>query len=334
MVESKSVTIRHPGRIHLVVFARRDAENFIATGPDRGVAAGAAVEIDALGFLEEPDTHLEAEVIGSQGSHRTNVGGVEGVVIIKATSGVDRHGSVSATLGESEDGFFGHFFHKADAAAAHNTAFVVEADVFANVDVLGLLDLGFLETGLAATVFHRKLLELAFAGLVADRAVERVVDEEEFHDALAGGLDELAGGADSHVFGHGIGASDDGTRHPADFLKPIVIVRGVGARSRTGRHSHLHEAHAAIAGRGKFGMVAVMGDFFADQLGGFDHPSAPGHLNPFSIDLHVDHAFFSGKVLGKLLFGNNRGVFAHGRRGFYCVCPSPAQACGVGTMQV
>ena len=66
MVEAKSVTVRHPGRVDLVVFARRDAEDFVAAGPDRGVAAGAAVEIDALGFLEEPNTHLKAEVVGGQ----------------------------------------------------------------------------------------------------------------------------------------------------------------------------------------------------------------------------------------------------------------------------
>ena len=141
---------------------------------------------------------------------RTNVGGVEGVVVIEADVRVDGDRSVSAALGESEDGFFGDFVHEADTAAAHNAAFVVEADVFANIDVLGLLDLGFLEAGLAAAVFDGKFLKFAFAGLVADRAVERVINKEELHHALAVVFDQLAGGADSHVLGDGVGASNDG----------------------------------------------------------------------------------------------------------------------------
>ena len=34
-------------------------------------------------------------------------------------------------------------------------------------------------------MFNRKFLKLALAGLIADRAIERVIDQKELHDALA-----------------------------------------------------------------------------------------------------------------------------------------------------
>ena len=83
---------------------------------------------------------------------------------------------MGAALGESENRLLRNFFHKADTAAAHDAAFVVEADVFANVDVFGFLDLGFLEAGLATSVLNRKFLKLALTSLVANRAIQRVVD--------------------------------------------------------------------------------------------------------------------------------------------------------------
>ena len=49
---------------------------------------------------------------------------------------------------------------------------------------LGKVRLCLGEPGLAAAVGHRLVLQRALAALVADRAVERVVDQQELHDAL------------------------------------------------------------------------------------------------------------------------------------------------------
>ncbi len=43
---------------------------------------------------------------------------------------------------------------------------------------------------------HRLVLQVAFAALVADRAIERVVDQQEFHYAFAGLLDHRRVGED------------------------------------------------------------------------------------------------------------------------------------------
>ena len=78
----------------------------------------------------------------------------------------------------------------------------------------------------AAAVLDGLFLEAAFAGLVADRAIERVIDEQELHHALAAFLDEFAGGADAHVFGDRVGAGDHRARHPADRLVAVLVVLG------------------------------------------------------------------------------------------------------------
>ena len=163
-------------------------------------------------------------------------------------------------------------------------------------------------------MLHRKFLELAFAGLIANRAIKRMIDQKELHDALAGLFNQIAGGPDPHVLSNRIGARNDRTGHPVDFLITIVTINGGLSRSRAGWHPHLHKAHAAVSGRGKFGVIAIVRNLFAHELGRFDHPCSPWNLQPFAVDLHIDHAFFSGQIFGKLLFsrcGICRGIFAH-----------------------
>src|SRR5262245_45960548 len=65
----------------------------------------------------------------------------------------------------------------------------------------------------------REVLQLALAALVADRAVERVVDEQELHDALLGGHGLIGMGVDFHAVG-------DGSR---------------ARRQRLGRLLHMHQ---------------------------------------------------------------------------------------------
>ena len=312
VVEIQAVRIRHPARVHLVVLARGDAVDLVAAGPDGDVGAGAAVHVDGRGFLEEPDAHLEAEVVGGQRADRADVGGVERVVGIQQAVRMDGERGVGAALGEAEHRIAGDFVHEADAAAAHDAALVVEPDARADIDVFRLFHLHVHEARNAAAVLDGLFLEAAFAGLVADRAIERVVDEEEFHHALAAFFDEFAGGADAHVFGNRVGAGDDRARHPADgFVAVFVPLRLLAGRG-AGRHAHLHEAHPAVSGRTELRMVTIVGNDGSRLAAGLDHPCAFGKLVPDAVDLDVDHAFFGRKVFGQCQFRSRRRCVAHG----------------------
>jgi hypothetical protein len=56
---------------------------------------------------------------------------------------------------------------------------------------------------MAAAIGHRLVLQVALAALVADRAVERVVDEQELHHPFARLLDHRRVGADRLAVGGG-----------------------------------------------------------------------------------------------------------------------------------
>ncbi len=60
-----------------------------------------------------------------------------------------------------------------------------------------------LEARAVTAIGHRLILQVALAALVADRAVERVVDEQELHHPVAGLLHHLAVGLDLHAVSDG-----------------------------------------------------------------------------------------------------------------------------------
>lgn len=155
-------------------------------------------------------------------------------------------------------------------------------------------------------------MEAALACLVTDRAIERVIDEEELHDALTTFLDEFAGGADAHVFRDGICAGDGGTWHPADGLVAVFIVNRILARGRAGWHSHLDKAHPAVSRNCELRMVAVVRNVDFYRAAGLDHAGAFGKLVPFTVNLHVHHAFFGGDVFWQFGVCCGRWGVAHG----------------------
>ena len=284
----------------------------VAAGPDGDVGAGAAIDVDGRGFLEEPDPHLETEVVGGQCADRANVGGIERVVRIQQAAGMDGERGVGAALGEAKHRIAGHLVHEADAAAAHDAALVVEPDARADIDVFRLFHLHIHEARNAAAVFDRVFLEAAFAGLVADRAIERVVDEQKLHHALAAFFHDFAGGADAHVFRNRIGAGDHRAGDPADVFVAVFVPLGFLAGCGAGRHAHLDEAHPAVSGGAQLRVVTIVGNDGAGCPAGLDHPRALGKLVPNAVDLDVDHAFFGRKVFRQCQFRSCRRCVAHG----------------------
>ena len=88
-----------------------------------------------------------------------------------------------------------------DAARAHDAALLVEHDARPDVDALAVVDLVDLEPRRLQVVRHVVDLQLALARLVADRAVDRVVDEQELHHGLAARLHAVGVRLDLHAVG-------------------------------------------------------------------------------------------------------------------------------------
>ena len=195
---------------------------------------------------------------------------------------------MAAAIQEAQHIVVRDFLHEADAARAHDAAFVVEHDALAEVHALWLFHLLFDETGFAFAKLDGKFLQPALARLIANRTVERVVDEQKFHHALAAFFDERRGGANAHALGDFHRAANLRLRSPADLGLAIGIQHGLAVGSHL-RAAGLHETHAAVARRAEFGVVAVVRNEFAALHAGLDHARAFGKLFPLPVDLHIDH---------------------------------------------
>src|SRR5690606_12758624 len=174
---------------------------------------------------------------------------------------------------ERDERVTGDLVGEAGAALAQDAAVAVEEDLAGDLQRLGEGPLDVDEAGGRPAVRHRLVLQRALPALVADGAVERVVDEEELdHPVLrlvgdGGGVlggDDHAGGGLERARGLRLG-------HRAEVALPV-------------RGGHLDEALAAGAGGLEQGVVAEPRDLDADLLGGPDDERALGHVHLDAVD--------------------------------------------------
>ncbi len=216
-----------------------------------------------------PRTRLEAEHLVGQRADRTDIDD------IAAEFAVDRLADISTDLEHfaaahaAQFGAAGDFGHEAYAtraldAARHvcgdeRTEILVRHDAFA----LG-------EARDRAAVAHRQILQLALAALVADRAVERMIDQQEFHDVALRRQCALRLRVDFHAFHDRRGTGRLRLRH------------------RLAAHLGLDHAHAAIGRDRQLVVVAETRDRNAGLVGGRDDHRVLRHLQRLAVDLDVD----------------------------------------------
>ena len=199
---------------------------------------------------------------------------------------------MAAAVQEAQHIVVRDLLHEADAARAHDATLVIEHDPLADVHALRFFHLLLAEAGLALAELDREFLQTALARLVADRAVERVVDEQKFHHALPAFLHEWRRGANTHALGDLGGAGDFRLWTPGDLGASIGSQHGL-AVGRHLRAAGLDETHAAISRRAEFWMVAVVRDEFSALHASLDQARAFRELFPFPVHLHIDHRHWS-----------------------------------------
>src|SRR5205807_1762229 len=177
--------VAHPADVDGIVFARFVAINFFFAGADDDVAAGGATGADAFGFFEKPNPHLETEIFRGEGADGANIDGVKGIIIVERLSRVAGEGVKAAPIHDAQGIVANDVFGEADAAGAEDAAFVIEHDSGAEVHAFGFMDFGLDKAARGFAVIHGVLLQFALACLVADRAVQGMIDEQELEHALA-----------------------------------------------------------------------------------------------------------------------------------------------------
>ncbi len=91
---------------------------------------------------------------------------------------------VGAALGEDQLPVLGDLLAEAHAAIAEDAALAVDRDQRRERERLDEVALGLDHAAAAQAPAERDVLQRALAALVADRAVERVVDEQELDDRV------------------------------------------------------------------------------------------------------------------------------------------------------
>src|SRR5262249_4623014 len=109
----------------------------------------------------------------------------------------------------------------------------------------------------------------ALAGLIAYRAVERVVDQMELHDRLPRLAHPVGLGVDDHPLGGERVARDGGPRRLLD----------------------VHHAEAALSGDREAAVVAVMRHLNADAAGRLDQVGAGRDLDLLAVDRELGHGY-------------------------------------------
>ena len=89
--------------------------------------------------------------------------------------------SVTASIDEPDDVVVRDLLTETNATRAENAAFVIERDSRPEHNIFRFLHFVLQKARLRSAEIDAELLQSTFAGLVANRTIERMIDEEKFH---------------------------------------------------------------------------------------------------------------------------------------------------------
>ncbi len=187
---------------------------------------------------------------GGQRPHRADLHGVAREVRGERQLGEDIDLELLAATDEVDLSLTGHLVGEPGAPAALDAALPVEQHELGDGDGLFEVPLLLHEPRLTRAVGQGLVLERALATLVADRAVQRVVDEQELEHAVLGLFDLV-----------GLG----------DHLRSLLhLDEAARLQGGTPGSAHLDQAHPAHTHRLHPRVVAEAGDEGPGPLGGGD----------------------------------------------------------------
>ena len=245
----EAAAVAQPAVVDLGVVAPEHAQDAVVADGEADVALAGAQRAHRARALDVPRARAEAVGLRGQRAHRAQLDDVaaEGRDVGVAVEGRDE--GVRAALLEDQLVVLGDLLAEAHAAVAEDAALAVDGDQGAERERLLEVALGLDEARAPAAPAEGDVLQRALAALVAHRAVERVVDEQELDDRLLRLLDAVGLGVDDHA----------------------VLDRRRAAGLQLRDALDLDQAHAARADRGaELGLVAEDRDLDVAVLGGVD----------------------------------------------------------------
>jgi hypothetical protein len=285
VAEGEPALVVDPLLVDLGVVAGQPAHHRAAAAVRADRAAARTVLADAIRGHQVERPRAEPVRRAGERADRADLDRVAGEVGLERL--VLRHADLllRAALEQVDERVAGDLLREPGAALAEHAALAVQKDLRGDRQRLGERPLLVDEPGVRAAGAHRLVLQRAFATLVADRAVQRVVDEQQLHHPLLGLLGDR---------GRVLGLDDHAVRdrHRA---------AGLRLGHRPPAHLHLDQALAAGAGGVEQGVVAEPRDDDAEPLAGADDQLALRGVDLLPVDGEADVAFGDGPRLLFLL---------------------------------
>src|SRR5439155_22987245 len=264
--EAVAAGIAEPAVIDGEVFARLEPPDPVVARVELDIAAHAASGADAGRAVQVPGAADEAILPRGQRADRADLRPVAlvvrlgGFVVEGADDGLD------AALDERQLAFPRDLLAEPRAAPAEDAALAVEDDLVGERHPFVEMRLLKLEAAGARTVLKGLVLQRALAALVADGAVEGVVDEEKLEHPLLVLADLFCRRLDDHALGDVDGAGRLQLRHLLDFDQ-------AHAADRHGRHLRVRAENR---------------DVDVDRLGGVENQRSLGHGDGLPVDRQRD----------------------------------------------
>ena len=272
----KAALVAEPAVVDAFVVALQDAQDALVADGEADVALGRAEGADRPGLLDVPGPGAEA--VGARGE-RANGAELDDVAAERGHVGVPVEGGdvgLVAALLEHELVILGDLLAVTDAAVAEDAALAVDGHQRREGQRLLEVALGLHEAGEPPAPAERLVLERAFAALVADRAVERVVDEDELEHRLLCRLD---------------------LRRVELHLEPLADRHAAAGLELAAHALDLHQAHPAGADRRPDLLVVTEdGDLgLAVLQGGVGEHHALRRLDLAAVDGELHHLHFGAR---------------------------------------
>ncbi len=242
----------------------------------RGLAAVGAVRADGGNVLHFPGARLVAIRAAGERAYGANVDAHAALFALEVVATVRDNDAVCAAHAHAERLHVHTLVANAYAAETQNASGSVVVDQLRPL-FFGTVDFFFDEAARIGAIAEDHVLEFAFAALVADGAVERVVGEKKLEHVLAGLADLVGVGANDHAFG----------RHES------------ACRLQLRRLFDFDEAHAAGGLEREAGVVAEGRDFRAEPARGFNDQRAWRDLNFAVVHLQLDEFLVCHEFLAR-----------------------------------
>ena len=264
----EAALVAQPAVVDLVVVAREHAHHALVADGQLDVALRGAERADGAGALDVPRARAEAVRARGERADRAQLDDVaaERRDVRVPVEGADER--VRAALEQDQLVVLGDLLREAHAAVAEDAALAVDRDQRRELERLLEVALGLDEARGAGAPAVGDVLQRALAALVADRAVERVVDEQELDHRALRLVHALRLRVDDH-------AVLDRRR-----------ARGLQLRDAL----DLDQAHAARADRlAELGLVTEDRDLDVAVLGRVDQHRVAGRLDLEAVDGEGHH---------------------------------------------